>query len=164
MIGNTLQLPGKAVNTLTAKVNGANFSAIIIGGRYDEGPVGGPEWIRRSWGRGPLHPEDKTHTLVFISINWDIVGEHTYVLTNSNLFPVSIGFTNLFPSEDGDEFEYIEYAKTGELTITHSTETFIAEGSFKFDVDVPQPDGTTQHFEITDGKFYVGPTDKLSRR
>lgn len=163
MIGNTQQLHDKAVNFLTAKVNSANFSATIIGGRYDEGPVGGPEWIRRSWGRGPLHPEDKTHTLVFISINWDIAGEQIYNLANSNL-PVSIGFTNLFPAEDGNEFEYIEYAKTGELIITHSAETYIAEGTFKFVVDVPQPDGTTQHFEITDGKFYVGPTDKLSKR
>ncbi len=163
MIGNTLQLPGKSVNFLTAKVNGADFTATIVGGRYDEGPVGGPEWIRRSWGRGPLHPEDKTHTLVFISIDWDIVGEQTYNLANSNL-PVSIGFTNLFPSEDGNEFEYIKYAKTGELIITHSVETFIAEGGFKFEVDVPQPDGTSRNFKVTDGKFYVGPTDKLTKK
>ncbi|MGX5101107.1 hypothetical protein [Enterobacter cloacae] len=164
MIGNTLQLPGKSVNSLTAKVNGANFAATIIGGRYDEGPGGVPEWIRRSWGRGPLHPEDKTHVLVFISINWDISGEQTYNLADSNL-PVSIGFTNLFPADDGDENQYLVYAKKGTLTITHSKVTFIAEGSFDFEVDIPnQPDGSTLSFRITDGKFYVGPSDKLISR
>lgn len=163
MIGNTLQLPDKSTNSLTAKVTDTDFAATIVGGRYDEDSTGSTEWIRRSWGRGLLHPEDKEHTLVFISINWNIVGEQIYNLKDSDL-PVSIGFTNLFPTEDGNEFEYIKYAGTGRLTITHSAETYIAEGSFNFEVDVPQRDGTTQHFKVTEGKFYVGPTDKLAKK
>ncbi|MHA1057141.1 hypothetical protein [Enterobacter mori] len=159
MAGNKLLLPGKADNFLTASINGAAFSATITGGRYDEDPKGETEWIRRTWGRGPLSAADEKHILFFISINWDITGEQTYNLSDGAL-PVSIGFTNLFPTEDGNEFDYIVTVKTGLLTITHSAETFIAEGRFSFDVDVPQSDGPPVHFTVTDGQFWVGPTQK----
>lgn len=162
MIGNTLQLPGKVDNSLSATINGSGFTAEIIGGRYDKNPTGKPEWIRRSWGRGPLSPEDKTHALIFISINWDITGNNTYSLPDNN-GRVKVSFTNLFPAEDGDENDYLIEVKTGSLTIEHNVDTFIAKGSFSFEVDVPQPGGGTLPFIVTDGLFYVGPTDKLRR-
>ncbi|MHA1053685.1 hypothetical protein [Enterobacter mori] len=158
MIRNTMLVPAKEDNFLTARINGADFSAVIIGGRYDEDHSGETEWIRRSWGRGPLSPADETHMLFFISINWDITGEHTYNLSDDG--PASIGFTNLFPAEDGDEFEYIKAVRTGALTIIHDAETYIAEGRFSFEVDVPQPDGQPIHFTVTDGQFRVGPGGK----
>lgn len=139
------------------------FSAIIIGGRYDEDPTGETEWVRRSWGRGPLLSTDETHILFFISIHWDITGENSFDLSD-NTAPVSIGFTNLFPQEDGNEFEYLVAVKSGSLTISHSAETYIAEGRFNFEVNIHQPDGQYIHFTITDGQFYVGPTNNAFRR
>ncbi|MGN7915670.1 hypothetical protein [Enterobacter sp. 22466] len=71
MIGDKLHIPKEldneqpgntqADNTLTAKINNKDFTAVIIGGRYDEDPRKKQEekkWIRRSWGRGPLLPTD----------------------------------------------------------------------------------------------------------
>ncbi|MCX4212298.1 hypothetical protein [Pseudomonas aeruginosa] len=157
MIDNTLHLPTPE-NSLTAKVNGIDFKATIVGGRYDKELIGDYEWNRRSWGAGLLLPTDKTLTLVFISIAWDIPDKNTYDLSDDRL-PVSIGFTNLYPTSGGDEFAFLIYAQKGSLTITHSKETYIAEGCFSFEVDVDQPDGTSHHFMVTEGSFYVAPTD-----
>ena len=146
-----------SANRLVAEINEADFSATIIGGRYDEGPSGNPEWIRRSWGRGPLPSAGDKHTIIFISINWDIPGKNTYNLAEEN--PATLHFTNLFPPEDGNEFEYLVPVKKGTLTITHNKETFICEGEFDFEVDIEQPDGSSRHFEVKKGVFLVGPTD-----
>ncbi|MEA5217010.1 hypothetical protein [Enterobacter cloacae] len=174
MIGDKLYIPKElnnghpcntqADNTLTAKINNIDFTAEIIGGRYDEDPRKKQEekkWIRRSWGRGPLLPTDTDHTLIFISINWDIEGEQTYNLADDNPV-VNVGFTNRFPAADGDEFKFLVPVTSGSLTIKHDVETLTAEGTFEFVARLFQSDGTVLRFEVKEGKFFVGPTKQGS--
>lgn len=63
----------------------------------------------------------------------------------------------------GDEFDYLKPVTSGTLTIKHSLETNIAEGTFDFEVEIPQEDGPTLRFKVTEGAFRIGPDERLAQ-
>ncbi|HEJ9096991.1 hypothetical protein [Serratia odorifera] len=144
----------KSNNFLRAVINGQPFEATIVGGRYDGDET---NWIRRSWGRGPLSAGDTTHALVFISCWAELSNGEEYDLSQPDL-PVSVGFTHLFPAEDGDETEFLLAVTQGHLILTHNFAEYQVTGSFAFSLAVTQPDGSVRQFEVTEGELYVGPT------
>lgn|GEM_PF-5270444 len=142
------------VNTLKSIINDKAFNATIVGGRYDGDEN---DWERRSWGRGPLTEGSLTHALIFISLKPQTENGKTYDLSDSDI-PVSIHFTNLFPADDGDEFEYLVKVNQGELTLTHDFSSFLVTGTFSFSVNIEQPDGTELEFFVKQGELSVGPS------
>jgi len=147
-------VPVGSINFLKAIINDKLFEAPIVGGRYD-----GHEknWIRRSWGRGPLVEGATTHSVIFITCLPELRNDEKYELSTIGI-PASIGFTNLFPADDGNEFDYLVEVKSGWLQLNHDFSTYWVTGSFAFSVDVMQSDGSVLHFDVKDGELRIGPT------
>ncbi|WP_153002458.1 hypothetical protein [Pseudomonas putida] len=146
--------PVKSTNFMRAVVNEKAFEAPIVGGRYDGDET---KWIRRSWGRGPLSEGATTHSLIFISCLTELRNGEKYELSVADI-PASIHFSNFFPAEDGNEFDYLVEVKSGWLQLSHDFSTQLVTGSFEFSVDVMQPDGNIINFDVSDGELYVGPS------
>ncbi|AZE52995.1 hypothetical protein C4K03_0822 [Pseudomonas synxantha] len=151
---NVRNAPVESTSFLRAIINGKVFEAPIVGGRYDGDET---DWIRRSWGRGPLADGTTTHSLIFITCLPELRNDEKYELSTIGV-PASIGFTNLFPAEDGDEFDYLVEVKSGWLQLNHDFSTYWVTGSFAFSVDVIQADGNILHFDVTGGELRIGPT------
>lgn len=151
---NGCDVPVGSTNFLRAIVNEKIFEAPIVGGRYDGDET---NWIRRSWGRGPLVEGATTHSAIFITCLPELRNDGKYELSTIGI-PASIGFSNLFPADDGNEFDYLVEVKSGWLQLNHDFSTYRVTGSFAFSVDVIQPDGSILHFDVTDGELRVGPT------
>uniref|UniRef100_UPI0035C77E3F hypothetical protein n=1 Tax=Serratia quinivorans TaxID=137545 RepID=UPI0035C77E3F len=152
--GDVLDTPVYSNNYLRAIINGKPFEASIVGGRYDGNPE---KWIRRSWGRAPLTEGDTTHALIFISCWPEMQNGEEYDLSEANI-PVSIDFTNLFPAEDGDEFEYLVKVTNGSLKLTHDFDKFHVKGNFAFSVEIEQPDESIIVFKVENGELDIGPS------
>ena len=132
------------VGTLTAKVNGANFSGSVVA-IATETTVAGTTIIR-------LQASDASGKAIVILIN-AYTGENTYEISDANTSVNTASYTETNINNPASSPSWVapfnSSGKVGEVTISEKTATTI-KGTFNF--EGKEQNGTSMK-SITDGKF-----------
>lgn len=153
---NTIKLPllnGNKTNSISATINDKAFTVQpeFISGGYDEAGE-----TRYSFGAGPF-PDDSNLAMIYITLNVKAHSDGTEYSLEDASCPVKCYFTDKY-EEGGNAYA----ATTGTVKFNHSLETYVMEGIFSFEVEIPAEGKAPAKYSVSNGELYVGPSQKSS--